>query len=90
MELVLDSPVLISTLSPPALVTAVVKAYSKTLDRVFLLGVPIAIIAVICSLFINNIDMKEEHQHPAADRLSEAETEKDEKDVTEYEVGMAV
>ncbi|KAJ7698336.1 major facilitator superfamily domain-containing protein [Mycena rosella] len=55
VAIVTQSPVAIYTDLPPALIPGVVKAYTQSLRIVFVLGVPVAGLAFITSMFINNI-----------------------------------
>lgn len=52
LSVIQQSPLSIYTLSPPALVVEVVKAYVKALDIVYILGVPIGAMSIGLALLI--------------------------------------
>ncbi|KAJ7262074.1 ABC transporter [Mycena rebaudengoi] len=53
--IVKESPAAIYTQLPPEMIQGVVRAYTESLRIVFVLGVPVAGLALICALFIKNI-----------------------------------
>ncbi|KAJ7690261.1 ABC transporter [Mycena rosella] len=56
--IVRESPTSIYTELPPALVPAVVEAFTASLKLVFLIGVPVAVLALVAAAFIKNLPIK--------------------------------
>ncbi|KAJ7495444.1 ABC transporter [Mycena latifolia] len=65
--LVRDSPTSIYTDLPPAMVTGVVRAYTASLKIVFLVGVPVAVLALASAAFIDNLKIGDEGKGSVAD-----------------------
>ncbi|KAJ7579597.1 ABC transporter [Mycena floridula] len=74
-EIVEQSPTTIYTALPAALIPGVVKSYSMALKIVFVLGVPVAGLALIAALFIENIKI-EKTAPPAKPSAADADLEK--------------
>ncbi|KAJ6530991.1 ABC transporter [Mycena vulgaris] len=72
--IVKQSPTAIYTDLPAAMIPGVVQAYTQSLRIVFVLGVPVAGLALMAAMFIENIRI--EKTGPAADRENNGDTEK--------------
>ncbi|KAF8132176.1 transporter [Mycena galopus ATCC 62051] len=68
-----ESPIAIYTAIPTELVPGVVRAYTESLRIVFLLGVPVAIIALLSSLLIQNLKIETVEPPTAASKPESTE-----------------
>ncbi|KAF7328388.1 Major facilitator transporter-like protein [Mycena venus] len=73
-QLVKDSPTAIYTELPAAMIPGVVRSYTEALRIVFVLGVPVAGLALLSVFFIQNLKI-EKTKPPAADRDMEKSAE---------------
>ncbi|KAJ7627025.1 ABC transporter [Roridomyces roridus] len=75
--IVRESPTAIYTDLDPTMIPGVVKSYTESLRIVFVLGVPVAGLALIASLFIKNIRIKKPAaRKPVENKVEEGEGEK--------------
>ncbi|KAJ7472597.1 ABC transporter [Mycena latifolia] len=65
-EIVKQSPTAIYTALPAAMIPGVVKSYTESLKIVFVLGVPVAGLALLSAGFIKNIKIEKTGPHPGA------------------------
>ncbi|KAJ7253564.1 ABC transporter [Mycena rebaudengoi] len=72
-RIVKESPTAIYTDLPPEMIAGVVRAYTESLRIVFVLGVPVAGLALICALFIKNLRIVKTDPPPAADARADVE-----------------
>ncbi|KAJ7602286.1 ABC transporter [Mycena polygramma] len=74
-----ESPTAIYTALPAAMIPGVVQAYASALRIVFVLGVPVAGLALVAALLIKNLKIEKAQQAPSAakdvEKTSEAATE---------------
>lgn len=67
-EIVKESPTAIYTALPEAMIPGVIQAYTHALRVVFVVGVPVAVLALLAAMFIRNIRI-EKMASPAAKPL---------------------
>ncbi|KAJ7501827.1 ABC transporter [Mycena galericulata] len=78
-DVVKESPTAIYTALPAAMIPGVVESYTKALRIVFVLGVPVAGLALLSTFFIKRIRIIREEQPAAGEKPAEAEERGDEK-----------
>nr|CRX79083.1 hypothetical protein ls5930a1_00125 [Leucosporidium scottii] len=78
-----ESPLAIYTSLPEDLIPAVVKAYVKSLQIVFILGVPFACLGLVMAFFIKNLSMKPPAVKKDAEAAAEPPAVSEEKKVAE-------
>lgn len=69
-----QSPVMIRTSVPAELIPAVITAYIKSLDIVYVVGAPLAALGMFAAFFIKNVSLKA--PQAAAGKKGEEDTEK--------------
>jgi hypothetical protein len=75
--IVRQSPTMIYSALPPAMIPGVVRAYTESLRVVFVLGVPVAILGLIAAMFIKNIKIEKTQPTGAGKQKAEEPTGKD-------------
>ncbi|KAJ6622510.1 major facilitator superfamily domain-containing protein, partial [Mycena sp. CBHHK59/15] len=71
--IVKESPTAIYTSLPAALIPGVVRAYTQSLRIVFVLGVPVAGLALLSAMFIKNLRIKKTVPSPTGDKQPTAD-----------------
>jgi hypothetical protein len=79
--IVKESPTAIYTHVPADQIPGVVRAYAESLKIVFVVGVPVAVLGLLSSLFIKNIKIQRQAHPKGADTKEDVEKGKDSEDV---------